>query len=277
MWIISLAFYQVTYLLGNVYAHILIQRGGPAFSTRAHSLFLFASLLLLPIVPSAFWQPHGAEEPTWRILGVLGATVGLPFLLLSGTSPLLQTWHTFGREGARPYRFYALSNAGSLFALLSYPVVVEPLVSTHHQAIIWSAGYALFVVVCSILAFRQRVPKVAPMTERQGERPGWKVQLLWLFLAASASALLLSITQHVTEHCCGSAAVDCAALVISAEPHILFPGGALVSTLDFSAFVARYRGGTWVCAFTEIRKCRAGMADTAVLCRSVHLLHGLPW
>src|ERR1700722_19441517 len=87
VWIISLAFYQLTYLFGNVYAHFLIQRGGPRLSARLHALFLLASLLLLPIIPKAFWQPHGAEEPTWRILGVLAATVGVPFLLLSATSP----------------------------------------------------------------------------------------------------------------------------------------------------------------------------------------------
>ena len=91
---------------------------------------------------------------------MLAATVGLPFLLLSATSPLLQTWHSFGyeggREGARPYRFYALSNAGSLLALLSYPVVVEPLVSTHRQALIWSVGYGACVALCLTLAFRRR-------------------------------------------------------------------------------------------------------------------------
>ena len=160
VWIISLAFYQLTYLLGNVYAHILMQRAGPRISTRTHALLLGTSLLLLPIVPSAFWQPRGGEEPTWRILGALAATVGLPFLLLSATSPLLQAWYTLGREGLRPYRFYALSNAGSLLALLSYPLVVEPLLSTHRQALIWSAAYGGFVLLCSTLAFRMRAVKL---------------------------------------------------------------------------------------------------------------------
>jgi SAM-dependent methyltransferase len=200
VWIISLAFYQLTYLLGNVYAHMLIQRSGPRFSTRCHALLLLATLLLLPIVPSAFWQPRGGEEPMWRIWGVLAATVGLPFLLLSATSPLLQAWHTLGRGGARPYRFYALSNAGSLLALLSYPVVVEPLVSTHHQALIWSVGFAGFVALCWTLAFRPPVQKLPRMTQLPEERPGWKLQLLWLSLAASASALLLAITHHVSQN-----------------------------------------------------------------------------
>ena len=208
VWVISLAFYQVTYLLGNLYAYILIQRGTPTFSTRAHALFLLASLLLLPIVPSEFWQPRGGAEPMWRIWGVLAATVGLPFLLLSATSALVQTWHTFGfdggreggRESARPYRFYALSNAGSLLALLSYPVVVEPLVSTHHQALIWSVGYVGFVALCLALAFRPPAVKLPTTVGAREERPGWKLQLLWLALAASAAALLLSITHYVSQN-----------------------------------------------------------------------------
>ena len=200
VWIISLAFYQLAYLLGNVYAHALLQRGGTRFSIRTHALLLGASLLLLPIVPGAFWQPRGGEEPMWRILGVLAATVGLPFLLLSATSPLLQAWHSIGPEGVRPYRFYALSNAGSLLALLSYPVVVEPLVPTHRQALIWSVAYGGFVALCSTLAFRMRTLELAPAAPRAEDRPDWKLQLLWLFLAACASALLLSITHHVSQN-----------------------------------------------------------------------------
>src|SRR5579871_1378433 len=114
VWLISLAFFQLTYLLGNLYAHISIRRGGLRFSSRAHALLLVASLFCLPIAPSVFWQPHGDGEPTWRILGLLTGTVGAPFLLLSATNPFLQTWYTIGRERARPYRLYSLSNAGSL-------------------------------------------------------------------------------------------------------------------------------------------------------------------
>ena len=200
VWTISLAFYQLTYLLGNFYAHVLIQRGGLHFSSRLHALILVASLLLLPILPSSFWQPRGSEEPAWRILGLLAATVGLPFLLLSATSPLLQAWHTRGREGARPYRFYALSNAGSLLALLSYPLVVEPLVSTHRQAWVWSVAYGGFVVLCAVTTFRQPAIKVARIEPPEEGPPNWRLQLLWLSLAATASALLLSITHHISQN-----------------------------------------------------------------------------
>ena len=200
VWIVSLAFYQLTYLLGNVYAHILMQRTAARISTRTHALLLGTSLLLLPILPSAFWQPRGGEDPTWRILGALAATVGLPFLLLSATSPLLQAWYALGRQGLRPYRFYALSNAGSLLALLSYPLLVEPLLSTHRQAFLWSAAYGGFVLLCWTLSFRMRAVNLPPPARRAEGRPHWKLQLLWLLLAACASALLLSITQHVSQN-----------------------------------------------------------------------------
>ena len=117
---------------------------------------LLASLWLLPILPKAFWQPQGTEDPVWRILGLLSVTIGLPFLLLSATSSLLQSWHTQSDRGARPYRLYALSNAGSLLALLSYPALVEPQLATTHQAWVWSAAYVVFVAVCSTVALGQR-------------------------------------------------------------------------------------------------------------------------
>jgi predicted O-methyltransferase YrrM len=199
VWTISLAFYQLTYLLGNSYAHVLVERFGPRLSGRIHAVLLLASLSLLPILPNPFWQPHGAEEPAWRILGLLSVTVGLPFLLLSATSPLLQSWHTQSDNGARPYRLYALSNAGSLLALLSYPVLVEPQLSTTHQAWFWSAAYGAFVVVCSIVAFRSRPAAVSVSLLEEAERPEAKLQLLWLGLAATASALLVCVTHHMSQ------------------------------------------------------------------------------
>jgi SAM-dependent methyltransferase len=200
VWTISLAFYQVTYLLGNFYAHILIQRGGLRLAPRLHAGVLLVSLLLLPILPNSFWQPQGGEEPAWRILGLLAATIGLPFLLLSATSPLLQSWHAGGFREARPYRLYALSNAGSLLALLSYPVVVEPLLSTRHQAWIWSVAYGVFVIACSFVAFRQRDGVLPQAPAAEDQRPSGMLQLLWLGLAATASALLLCVTYYISQN-----------------------------------------------------------------------------
>ncbi len=124
-------FFQFVLLLGYLYAHWLIRRACPKAQTRIHVLLLGISIVVLPIVskgiwPKDAWKPSGLEDPTFRILALLGATVGLPYFLLSSTSPLLQAWQSQTRRGAMPYRLFALSNAGSMLALLSYPVIVEP-------------------------------------------------------------------------------------------------------------------------------------------------------
>jgi hypothetical protein len=130
---------------------------------------------------------------------LLAATVGLPFLLLSATSPLLQSWHAGGRPDAHPYRLYALSNAGSLLALLSYPVLVEPFLSTRLQAWIWSLAYGAFVIACSVVAFRQQDGTHVFAQRAEDQRPGRLLQLLWLALAATASALLVCVSHHISQ------------------------------------------------------------------------------
>jgi len=200
VWLVSLAFYQSSYFLGNLYAHFLTGRGRARWLRGVHAAFLLATLSLLPIVPSPFWQPRGSEEPTWRIFGLLAATVGAPFLLLSATSPLLQAWYSIGREAPRPYRLYALSNLGSLLALVSYPLVVEPAISTHGQVVIWSVAYGIFVILCSALTFRAPSLKLPSVAQSPTSPIGWTLPVLWLFLAACASALLVSVTNHVSQN-----------------------------------------------------------------------------
>ena len=126
VWTVCLVFFQVVLLLGYFYAHVLTSRVQPAMQGRVHAALLAVSLLALPILPRASFKPTGPEAPAWHILVLLAATVGLPYLVLSSTSPLLQAWYSRGRAEALPYRFYALSNAGSMLGLLTYPVLVEP-------------------------------------------------------------------------------------------------------------------------------------------------------
>src|SRR4029079_9029457 len=102
--------YQLVYLLGNLYAHVLL-RGARRLSSRVHALALLASLLFLPVLPNVFWTPVDSEERAWRIMGLLGVTVGVPFLLLSATSSLLQSWYASAKSAPYPYRFYAISYA----------------------------------------------------------------------------------------------------------------------------------------------------------------------
>src|SRR6185503_14095100 len=104
---------------------------------------LALSLASLPILPGASWKTADVSQPSLRILALLAVTVGLPYFLLSSTSPLLQAWYARERKEGMPYRLFALSNFASMLALLSYPVLIEPLLATRTQALVWSAGYVL--------------------------------------------------------------------------------------------------------------------------------------
>lgn len=199
VWTTSLVFFQVTYLLGNAYAHWLVRLGNSRWSPRLHVALLALSLLLLPILPSSTWKPGYVGNPALRIFALLALTIGLPFALLSATSPLLQAWYARSVRGSWPYRFYALSNAGSLLALLSYPALVEPHSTTRHQAFAWSYTYGLFVLLCAWIAFRNRGTLPAPRAASAGPSPHWKRLLLWTALAADASALLLAVTNHISQ------------------------------------------------------------------------------
>lgn len=200
VWAVSLIFFQTAYLLGNLYAHWIAQGHGTQTKTRMHLALLALSLFLLPIVPRNLWKPGGGVDPTLRILGLLTVTVGLPFALLSATSPVLQAWYTRDRGGGQAYRFYALSNAASLLALLAYPVAIEPYLGTRHQLYGWSFGYAAFVVLTGMIALGRPAQRFLSDHAAVTPRPDWKLQILWVALAADASALLLGITNYLSQN-----------------------------------------------------------------------------
>ena len=230
VWIICLLFFQVVLLLGYSYGHWLIDYVRPTWQRRIHVALLAASILALPIIPRDAWKPTGWEDPTLRILGLLAATLGLPFLLLSSTSPILQAWYARSRKAVEPYRLFAFSNAGSMLGLLSYPVVVEPFVSVRRQAMGWSLAYVALVV---LLAFLPRsevrdselgvrgsgkdtnpespnpnpaspfpLSPVSPALPEQQPNPESRTPnpVLWMALAACTSTLLLAITNHMTQN-----------------------------------------------------------------------------
>src|SRR6476646_5421750 len=193
VWTTCLLFFQMVLLLGYLYSHAVVRYLKPRMQMFVHLGMLMISLIALPVYPSASWKPVGAEEPTLRILGLLTATIGLPYFLLSTTGPLLQAWYARRFKGAMPYRLYALSNAGSMFALLSYPVLFEPTLTTHQQAWMWSGAYGVFVLLCGFTAFRSgNAPALEESVAAEAvERPGVRLYLLWMALPACASVLLL--------------------------------------------------------------------------------------
>ena len=204
VWSTCMLFFQLALLGGYLYADWLHRRLLPRVQAAVHTGALALSLAALPIVPNPHWRVASAGQPSLRILALLAVTVGLPYFLLSSTSPLLQSWYARTHKGGVPYRLFALSNLASMLALISYPLAIEPALPTRWQAWIWSGCYVLFALFCGVTAWRAAVgPTLAPRASFEAEeaaaRPGWGVRLLWLGLAASASILLLAVTNHLTQ------------------------------------------------------------------------------
>ncbi len=203
VWTTCLLFFQVLLSAGYLYAHALVRYLRPRGQALLHVALLSASLAALPIGLAANSKSAGAEDPSLRILSLLAATIGLPYFLLSTTGPLMQAWLARARPGVLPYRLYALSNAGSMLALLSYPVGVEPFLGTTQQMRVWSVAYTLFAVLsggAALGAARARAAEPAHTVEIETEdAPNWGVRTLWVALAAVASILLLAVTNHLTK------------------------------------------------------------------------------
>ncbi len=200
VWSAALLFFQLVLLAGYFYAHILIRYVKPARQFGLHVLLLAISLPTLPIIPSERWKPAGGDDPTVRIIMLLAATVGLPYMLLSATSPLLQAWYLRMHAGAMPYRLFALSNFGSMLALLSYPVLVEPNLTLGRQAILWSVGFGAFALACALAGWRSRTGADPLQAAPEKHVVPMATKLLWIGFAACASTLLLAVTSHLTQN-----------------------------------------------------------------------------
>lgn len=207
VWSAALLFFQLVLLGGYLYAHLLIRYLQPKTQFIVHAVFLAASLSILPIVPAAHWKPDPSRlttgDPSLRILLLLGATVGLPYMLLSATSPLLQAWYSRTRPGVIPYRLFALSNLGSMLALLSYPLWFEPKLALGSQARVWSIAYGAFAIVCAIAGWKSRADNhvgSSPDAGVDAPVPRARDVALWIGLAACASTLLLAVTSHLTQN-----------------------------------------------------------------------------
>ena len=216
VWTACMLFFQMALLAGYAYAHLLSKKVPPKQQMVVHLALIGLSLLFLPITPSAdAWRSTGESgEATNRILILLAIHIGLPYLLLSSTGPLLQSWFEREFPGRSPYRLYSLSNLGSLLALLSYPFIFEPWLTLRVQGIAWSVGFALYAIACGWCAWRfhQLVGKApalgapnqpatsnAPATTGTPE-PSPPVQMsLWLSLSAVGSIMLVSTTNQLCQ------------------------------------------------------------------------------
>lgn len=206
VWSAAMMFFQLSLLAGYGYAHFL---GKAKARTQmiVHGGLLLVSCFLLPILPSPSWKPDAVGDPTLRILMLLAATIGLPYFILSSTTPLLQVWYVRRTGNQVPYRLFALSNFGSMLALLSFPFLVEPNLVSSMQAYTWSGLYVAFALLCGYAAWASQeavapaavaAAPVAAAEVAEKPAPSFGEMTLWVALAACASALLVSVTNHLS-------------------------------------------------------------------------------
>jgi hypothetical protein len=210
VWTASMVFFQSVLLGGYLYAHGTTRTLGLRRHLSLHSALLLASVAALPIGQHLV-APEADSSPTLSLLGLLALSVGVPFFVVTTASPLLQRWfyatgHTAGRD---PYFLYATGNAGSLLALLAYPLVVEPRLSLDAQTQLWSAGYVGFVLLClgcAFLLWRSGAPGErgsggparALAKDQTLPHLAWKTRLRWVFMAFVPSSLMLGTTSYIS-------------------------------------------------------------------------------
>ena len=195
VWSVCLVFFQTLLLAGYAYAHWLAGRATKA-QGWIHSLLVAVSLLALPIAPTFTFNAAAQEgDPTGQILTLLIGSVGLPYVVLAASSPLLQRWYSQA-EGSRPYRLYAISNAGSLIALATYPFVFEPALRLTDHSTLWSIAYGVFAAgsVCIAFGVRRQSADGPAASSGHASRFAW-----WLALSACGSALLLATTNQMSQ------------------------------------------------------------------------------
>lgn len=239
VWSTCLVFYQSALLLGYLYAQAVSRYLRPALQTAVHGVLLLACIALLPIGPSARWKMQSPAHPMLLIFIALTASIGLPFLTLSATNPLLQAW--LARQGhGRPYRLFALSNFASLAALMLYPSVIEPALDLRAQTAIWSTTFAGFAVLCLYAAWTAQKSRAAgaeleaeaALSVPSGISAG--AELTWFVLAACGSMLLLAITNHLDEN-------------VAAVPLLwILPLGVYLLSFIVSFGTTLYRRSLWL-------------------------------
>ena len=204
VWLTCLVFFQTTLLLGYLYAHWLTRTPNPARQSRIHIAALLIALAAVAL--SQFLHPTLANSahPVATIFWTLTRTIGLPFLLLASTSPLLQFWlsereaDSAGTPAPVWFRLFALSNTGSLLALLAYPTLFEPHLTLRTQRTLWAAGFLLFAVLAFTLTSQPR-PATTRLPEQDEAPPTPRFQRwLWFLLPMAAAMQLSSVTAHLT-------------------------------------------------------------------------------
>jgi hypothetical protein len=204
VWSVAMVFFQSLLLAGYAYAHVLMQIKNRAIPVAVHLALLVVALFTLPLsISTRFGEPPGSAYPFW-LLALFAVSIGLPFFALAANNPMLQAWfvRTGHPAGPDPYFLYASSNIGSFLALLSYPALFEPMFSLRTQNLMWTAGYALLILMiagCGALLLRTPATAAAlEVEDSNAPTPSWMTKARWIFLAAVPSGLLIAVTAHIS-------------------------------------------------------------------------------
>jgi len=205
VWSVAMVFFQSLLLAGYAYAHYLTQIRTRWLPAAIHLVLLVIALLSLPLSITSGWGEPPTSGYAFWLLGLFTVSIGLPFFALAANNPLLQAWffRTGHPSGPDPYFLYASSNIGSFLALLSYPVLLEPMFTLRTQNLIWTGGYGLLIVLiagCAVLLLRSPVMAVADTAAEDADAPAppWILRARWIFLAAVPSGLLIAVTAHIS-------------------------------------------------------------------------------
>jgi hypothetical protein len=206
VWSVAMVFFQSLLLGGYAYAHFLMKLKNRAIPVVVHLVLLVVALLTLPLSIASGWGEPPTSGYAFWLLGLFAVSIGLPFFALAANNPLLQAWfvRTGHPNGPDPYFLYASSNIGSFLALLSYPVLLEPMFTLRTQNLIWTGGYGLLIVLiasCGVLLLRSPANAGAlnmPSDDIDAPAPSWIMRARWIFLAAVPSGLLIAVTAHIS-------------------------------------------------------------------------------
>jgi hypothetical protein len=204
VWSVAMVFFQSLLLGGYAYAHYLMQLRNRLIPVGVHLALLLFALLTLPLsIAGGFGEPPASGYAFW-LIGLFAVSIGLPFFALAANNPLLQAWFVRSGHpaGPDPYFLYASSNIGSFLALLSYPVLLEPMFTLRTQNLIWTFVYGLLIVLigaCGVLLLRSPATAgVDVLAEHRDAPPPWILRARWIFLAAVPSGLLIAVTAHIS-------------------------------------------------------------------------------
>jgi predicted O-methyltransferase YrrM len=233
VWSVAVVVFQAALLVGYAYAHLLARTLRPAWAALVHLAFLAAAATALPI-----GLAHGFDVPPenglvpW-LVALTSVSIGLPFVALSASAPLLQSWFAASghRQAANPYVLYAASNVGSFAALIAYPFVIEPLMTLRMQAWVWTLGYAgLVLLIAATALFAARGGTIAHAAKGEAAAaPTLAQRLAWIALAAVPSGLVIAVTAHITTD-------------VAAAPFLW----VLPLALYLLTFVALFRDRPWI-------------------------------